>query len=120
MHAWHASIYYIVFVGCIAWAFVRGAPRAAVELLLLAVISTSAIPLTSIAGRLFPSALGWASHDSGSLAVDIVAAVGAAAYAWMWRATARRVSEGRTDSVWFDRSRQKSVVSDIRNVRGLP
>jgi hypothetical protein len=38
----------------------------------------------------------------------------------MWRATARRVSMGRTDSVWFDRSRQKSAVNDIRNVRGLP
>jgi uncharacterized iron-regulated membrane protein len=120
MHAWHAWIYYSVFLFCIAWAFLRGAPRAAVELLLLATLSTAALPLTSIAGWLFPSTNGWAGGSDGSLAVDIVAMFGAAVYAWMWRATARRVSMGRTDSVWFDRSRQKSAVNDIRNVRGLP
>ena len=120
MHAWHASIYYTVFLACIAWAFVRGAPRAAVELLMLATLTTIALPLTSLAGWLFPSTNGWAGGSEGALAVDIVATLGAACYAWMWRATARRVSMGRTDSVWFDRSRQKSVVNDIRNVRGLP
>ncbi|SKC96464.1 Uncharacterized iron-regulated membrane protein [Burkholderia sp. CF099] len=120
MHAWHATIYYTVFLACVAWAFLRGAPRAAVELLLCAVIATAALPLTSVAGWLFPSTNWWAGSSDGSLAVDIVAALGAACYAWMWRATARRVSMGRTDSVWFDRSRQKSVVNDISNVRGLP
>ncbi len=120
MHAWHASLYYVTFLACIAWAFVRRAPRAAVELLLLAVMSTAAMPLTSFVGWLAPSTHWWAGGSGGSLAVDIVAAIGAACYAWMWRATARRVSTGRADSVWFDRSRQKSVVTDIRNVRGLP
>jgi hypothetical protein len=87
---------------------------------LLAAVTAIALPLTSLAGWLFPSTNWWAGSSDGSLAVDIVAMFGAAAYAWMWRATARRVSMGRTDSVWFDRSRQKSVVNDIRNVRGLP
>jgi uncharacterized iron-regulated membrane protein len=40
----------------------------------------------------------------------------------VWRATARRVSAGRADSVWFNRAKadQKSAVTDNRNVRGLP
>jgi uncharacterized iron-regulated membrane protein len=120
MHAWHASIYYTVFLGSIAWAFVRGAPRAAVDLLLLATLAALALPLTSAVGWLAPSTHWWAGGSEGALAVDIVAALGALCFAWMWRATARRVSAGRADSVWFDRSRQKSAVTDIQKVRGLP
>ncbi|MEJ0003995.1 MAG: PepSY-associated TM helix domain-containing protein [Pararobbsia sp.] len=119
MPSWHASIYYIVFLGSIGWAFLRGAPRAALELLLLAVAASAAIPLSSLAGWLWPSTGLWAGGSTGSLAVDCVAAIGSACFAWMWRATARRVTAGRADSVWFD-ARQKSAVIENKNVRGLP
>jgi uncharacterized iron-regulated membrane protein len=121
MHGWHASIYNTLFIASIGWAFLRGAPRAAVELLLLAVLTTAAIPLASLTGWLLPSTGLWpGAASNGSLAVDIVAALGACCLVWLARATARRVSAGRADSVWFDHKRQKSAVTESRNVRGLP
>ncbi len=119
MQAWHASIYYGVFLLSIGWAFVRGAPRAALDLLLLAIVVTAAIPLSSVAAWAWPSTGLWIGDSNGSIAVDVVAAAGAGCFAWIWRGTARRVTAGRTDSVWFD-ARQKSAVIDSKNVRGLP
>ncbi|MFM0737444.1 PepSY-associated TM helix domain-containing protein [Paraburkholderia xenovorans] len=106
LHTWHIAIYYTVFVASIAWAMLRGAARAAVDLLMLATCSTAALPLASLAGWLVPASGLWFSADAGPLGVDIGAALGAACFAWMWRKTRQRVaSEERTDSVWSLRAR---------------
>ncbi|QIE23963.1 PepSY-associated TM region [Caballeronia sp. SBC1] len=98
MSAWHAWIYYTVFLVSIAWAFLRGAARGSVELLALATGTTLLVPLASIAGWLAPSTGLW--FEPSAVGVDVCAAVGAACFAWMWRATARRAAAGRQDSVW--------------------
>lgn len=100
LNAWHQMLYYAVFFGALAWAFRYGAARAAIHLLWLACALTLAIPLTSLLGILFPGSGLWANDSVASLGVDLTALAGAAAFAALARATARRVSRGRTDSVW--------------------
>ena len=90
MAAWHMGIYYAVFFASLAWAFARGAARAAAPLLWLAALCTLAIPVSSL--------LVWGSGQSWG--VDLTALLGALALAWMARATARRVRSGPADSVW--------------------
>lgn len=90
MAAWHMGIYYAVFFASLAWAFARGAARAAAPLLGLAALCTLAIPVSSL--------LVWGSAQSW--VVDLTALLGALALAWMARATARRVRSGPADSVW--------------------
>jgi uncharacterized iron-regulated membrane protein len=120
MHAWHAAIYYTVFLGCIGWACWRGAARAAVELPRLASAAAAALALTSIAGWLLPATGEWAGSGSGCSAIDLAATLGAAVFAWIARVAARRAATGRPDSVWFDPRAQKSVVMDNQKVRGRP
>ncbi|MFT3665967.1 PepSY-associated TM helix domain-containing protein [Piscinibacter sp.] len=96
--AWHVRIYYAVFFAGVAWAFWRGAARAAAPLLWLAAACTAAIPLSSLLGWLAPGSGAWA--DGTMLGVDLTALAGALALAWMARATARRVRQGPQDSVW--------------------
>lgn len=96
--AWHVGIYYAVFFASLAWAFARGAARAAVPLLWLAVACTLAIPASSLVGWLAPGAGPW--MHGAQLGVDLTALAGALALAWMARATARRVRSGAQDSVW--------------------
>jgi uncharacterized iron-regulated membrane protein len=98
MAAWHVGIYYSVFFACIAWAFARGAGRAAVSLLWLAAACTLAIPVSSLLGWLLPGSGSW--MDGALLGVDLTALAGALTLAWMARATARRVRNGAKDSVW--------------------
>src|SRR5690606_33130213 len=96
--AWHAGIYYAVFFASVAWAFARGAARAAVPLLWLAAACTLAIPASSLLGWLAPATGAWSSGPMAG--VDLTALVGAAVLACMARATARRIREGARDSVW--------------------
>ena len=98
MSAWHAWIYYTVFLVSIAWAFLRGAARGSVELLALATGTTLLVPLASIVGWLAPSTGLW--FEPSTVGVDVGAAIAAGCFAWMWRTTARRVAAGRRDSVW--------------------
>jgi hypothetical protein len=102
MAAWHVGIYYAAFFACVAWAFARGAARAAVPLLWLAAGCTLAIPASSLLGWLAPGSGSWA--DGALLGVDLTALAGALALAWMARATARRVRSGPQDSVWSARA----------------
>jgi uncharacterized iron-regulated membrane protein len=112
LHAWHIGIYYAVFTGSIGWAMVRGAARGSVELLALATLSSSAIPLASLIGAFVPSSGLWFSAAAGPLGVDIGAALGALCFAWMWRKTQQRVAVGRGDSVWSLRWRQGAVQTE--------
>lgn len=96
--AWHVGIYYSVFLASVAWAFWRGAARAAAPLVWLAAGCTLAIPLSTLLGWLLPASGVWA--DSATLGVDATALAGSLALAWMARATARRTHHGPADSVW--------------------
>ncbi len=61
----YLAVYYTVFLASLAWAFWRGAARAAVHLLALCALAAAAIPLTSAAAVLMPS-LGWWAHASAA------------------------------------------------------
>ncbi|KQR87252.1 peptidase [Burkholderia sp. Leaf177] len=96
--AWHARIYYAVFLASIGWAFVRGGARGSVELLAMTTFATLLVPVVSAIGWLFPSTGMW--FESSTVGVDIGALAAAACFGWMWRMTARRVRTGAQDSVW--------------------
>lgn len=100
INAWHPILYYTAFFSGIAWAFLRGAAKAAVHLLWAAVILTLAIPLTSLFAWSVPALGMWTHTSFASLGVDATALVGAAAFAWMARATSKRGQFGTPDSVW--------------------
>ena len=93
-------LYYAVFFACIVWAFVRGGARASVDLLWLAAACTLAIPVTTLLSRPFPELGLWAHESGAALGVDATAVVGSLCFVAMARATARRVRQGPTDSVW--------------------
>lgn len=98
--AWHQALYYGTFFGCIAWAFLRGGAVASVHLLRLASLLTLAIPLSTLLAWLWPSMGLWGHTSLATLGVDATALTGALGFAWMARATARRVHGGPLDSVW--------------------
>ena len=101
-----ALLYYSAFFAAIAWAFLAGAGRAAVHLLWLACALTLAIPLTALTGAVLPGSGRWAHGSPASRGVDLPALAGAGCFALMARATRRRLSQGRQDSVWAAPSRQ--------------
>lgn len=96
----YLAVYYTVFVAALAWAFWRGAARAGAELLGLCALTALAIPLTSLAARLWPAS-GWWGHGSAAvLGVDATALVLALLFAYAARLAARRARRGPADSVW--------------------
>ncbi len=97
---WQRYLYYAVFFASIAWAFLRGSARAAVELAWVAAIATLSIPLTSLIAAIFPATGWWVHLHPATLAVDLTALAGGLGFIWMARATARRTVGGARDSVW--------------------
>jgi hypothetical protein len=97
-NAWIAPLYYLAFFAAIAWAFLRGAARAAVHLLWLAAAFAFAIPLTTLSAWLLPSL--WAHGGAVALGVDATAFIGGIGFAWLARVAARRARHGPRDSVW--------------------
>ncbi len=96
--AWHEGIYYAVFFASVAWSFLRGAPRAACELLWACAALTLLIPASSLAGAL---GLGGAwNHAGAGVAVDITALAAVPVLALIARRTRRRMRHGHADSVW--------------------
>lgn len=98
--SWHQAVYYAVFLGCIGWAFRRGAARAAPDLLWAASAATAAITLSSLLAWLLPGAGGWTSGSIDALTVDLVALAGAVVFAQLARLTRRRTRAMAADSVW--------------------
>ncbi|MGD2117420.1 MAG: PepSY-associated TM helix domain-containing protein [Chromatiales bacterium] len=99
--AWHQYVYYAVFFGSVAWAFVRGAARASIDLLRVAAAFTFFIPLTSLLAWVLPSMGMWAHQSPATLGVDLTALVAGGCFVWMASATSRRVYQGvPQDSVW--------------------
>lgn len=100
LNASHHHVYYGVFLGSVAWAFLRGAARAGAELLALSAAFTLAIPITTLLAWLLPSLGLWAHLSVAALSVDLTALVGGLCLAWMARVAARRAKYGAPDSVW--------------------
>lgn len=98
--AWHQGLYYAAFFAALAWAFLRGAARASVQLLWCAALLTAAVPLSSLLTLAGIGAAPWAHSSPAALGVDATALLLALGLAWMARATARRVQAGSADSVW--------------------
>ena len=111
LNHWHESIYYIVFLASVAWAFARGAARSAVHLLWLCAAATMAIPLTTLTALLFPALGVWAYGSAATIGVDIAAFIGALGFAWMAVVTKRRIGNGPTDSIWSIRSANVATPS---------
>ncbi|WP_213778306.1 PepSY-associated TM helix domain-containing protein [Caballeronia sp. dw_276] len=103
--AWHARIYYTVFLASIGWAFLRGGARGSVDLLALTTFATLLVPAASAIGWLLPSTGMW--FESATVGVDICALIAAACFGWMLRVTARRVRTGARDSVWRQPARSE-------------
>ncbi|WP_313079208.1 PepSY-associated TM helix domain-containing protein [Pulveribacter sp.] len=84
------GVYYTTCAVCLAWAFARGAQRAAAGLLGAAALATALIPLTSAAAALLGNPKPY-THGLGL--VDALSAAGAALLTWMaWRAARRPAS----------------------------
>lgn len=97
---WEQIVYYAVFLGSLAWAFLRGAPKAAMELLYATALATILIPVSN---ALVTGQHPVASILSGRLAmaaIDITAILGALAFLLIARATRRRILRGQPNSVW--------------------
>lgn len=94
---WQQAVYYAVFFAAVAWAFVRGSARGAVELLWACALFTLAIPLTSLAG-LWGIGGSW-SHP-GSWPVDVTALVAVPVMLYISHRTKVRMRQGHADSVW--------------------
>ncbi len=96
--AWHEGIYYTVFVLSLAWAFARGAARAAHELLRACALATALVPLGSLAG--LSGIAGTWNHPGAGVAVDATALVAAVVFWRLARHSQRRALQGHRDSVW--------------------
>ena len=118
LNAWHQILYYAAFFASIAWAFLRGGARASVHLLWSAAALTLAIPVTTLLAWLIPSLGMWAHTSAATLGVDATAFVGALCFAWMARATSRRVRHGVSDSVWSARGATAQSASVAETGRG--
>lgn len=96
LEAWHSGIYYAAFLAAIGWAFLRGAPRASVELLWAAVVASLLVPISSLASL---AGASWSHTGSGRL-VDVTAALAAGVFAWIaWKA-GRRMEAASGDALW--------------------
>lgn len=97
--AWHTGVFHAGLGAALLAAFIAGPARSVIWLMAFAAAATAAIPLTSLAGALFP-ALGIWNTPGAPLGVDLVAAAGALSLAWGARTTARRLAEAPPGSVW--------------------
>ena len=103
LNAWLRALYYVTFFVSLAWAFLRGGAAAGVHLLWVAAALTLAIPATSLVGGLFPASGLWAHTSAAALAVDATALAAGLGFAWMAKASARRIGRGDADSAWAPR-----------------
>ncbi|RMH89461.1 PepSY domain-containing protein [Lysobacter pythonis] len=104
--AWHEGVYFTVFACALAWAFLRGAARAAPELLRFSAVLTLGIPLSSLAG-VWGIGGTW-NHPGWLAAVDLTALAAVPALLWIARKSARRAGQGAPDSIWSARAPQLS------------
>ncbi|MFV0595381.1 PepSY-associated TM helix domain-containing protein [Shewanella sp.] len=106
-------LYYVVFAALVAYAFWRGAARAALLILPLCALATLAMPITSLIGLLVPSLGLWAPDSAVTLGVDLVALGFSGLFFYGYRLTRHRVLNGPQDSVWAIPSKE-TVVEETR------
>lgn len=95
----YAAVYYATWLLAVAWSFWRGAPRAAISLLLACGLAALALPLLSWhagSGLL----AGLAGGHAGLSMVDITALLAAAALLGLARSTRRRALQAPPDTLW--------------------
>lgn len=109
---WYIATYYSVFLGSVAWAFVRGAARAAVELLWACSLTTLAIPFTGLIALMVPAAPVWLHTSSDLLLVETTAFCAAVSFAYMAIQTRRRLASAAADSVWGETGYAKKIVAE--------
>ncbi|MBY0239929.1 MAG: PepSY domain-containing protein [Burkholderiaceae bacterium] len=114
INAGYLAVYYSVFLACVAWAFARGAARAASELLALCAAGALAVPLTSVVALLWPQTGLWAHGSAAAVGVDATALLFAVLLAWAARLSARRMRGGPLDSVW------SAAVPAVEEVAAAP
>ena len=105
--ALHSAIYYTAFCLAVAWALWRGVARSAANLLWCAVLSTLAIPASSVAAPMLGD--GW-NHGGVTLLVDITACMGALVLGVAAVKTSRRTRHGSKDSIWSGSSARSEAV----------
>lgn len=96
----YMTTYYSVFLGAVAWAFLRSAAAAAVDLLWLSAVATFAIPLTGVLALLVPGLAVWLHLAPDLLLIEATALVFSVIFACMARRTARRLASNNADTVW--------------------
>lgn len=96
----YMTVYYSVFVAAVIWAFMRGAARAAVDLLRLAAAATLAIPLSGMLALLWPGLPVWLHRAPQLLLIDAAALVFGLIFAWMAQRAARHFRANGQDTIW--------------------
>ncbi|TIX51661.1 PepSY-associated TM helix domain-containing protein [Alteraurantiacibacter aquimixticola] len=104
----HSAIYYAVFLAFTGFALMRGAPRAAMELLPVTAAAVLLIPLATLV------TLG--DHPAQIVWVDIMAISAAGAFWLAWRKVARRAREGGRDSIWSIKPSGQAANGSVERV----
>ena len=97
---WVPNAWYLGLAASATWVLLRPVWRGTVELLWACALATAALPLANAIVFMPP----WESviYAPGVFGVDMAAAVLAAGFALIARATARRAREGQPNSVWAE------------------
>jgi len=88
----HSAIYFAVFVSFTAWSLLRGAPRAALELLPATAAALLLIPTASLAYM--------GSHPPAVPLLDAMAIAAVVFIAFAWRSALSRARSHPRDSIW--------------------
>ncbi len=88
----HSAIYFAIFVSFTAWSLLRGAPRAALELLPATAAALLLIPAASLAYL--------TSHPHAVPLVDTMAIAAAVLTVLAWRSALHRARSQPRDSIW--------------------
>lgn len=100
INGFYLQVYYGIFFGAVVWAFWHGAAQAAVHLLRLCALTTLLIPLSTLAGWLWPASAIWAHMSVPTLMVDVTALVAGAVFWWAAERAKRRMATATRDSIW--------------------
>ena len=112
----HHWIYYLVFVGAVAWGMTRGTARGAIELQVLTVFAMLCIPAVSLLSAVLPG-FGW-NHGGYTYLVDACALFGAGLFAYTAWLTWLRSRSAPEDSIWY--VGEKSPRMPPTSIAGVP
>ena len=96
----YLAMYYGAFAATLAYAFARGAARAAIHAQMAIAVLCLLIPVTSLLGWLLPGLGLWTPRELGLWMVDGVALVFALAFWLAARKTRQRAMTGERQSIW--------------------